>query len=103
MAKLTLIAAPTFKAKVGIPLHGGGEGEVEFTFKHRTKSDLTAWLDVASEKRPAEMILDMVEGWDLEEPFSPESVATFVENYQGAAIPILGKYTQELTQARLGN
>jgi hypothetical protein len=40
MAKLKLVANPTFRAKVGIPVAGGPEVPVEFVFKHRTKTAL---------------------------------------------------------------
>jgi hypothetical protein len=48
--KFNIQANPTFKAKVGIPLHGGGTADIEFTFKHRTAEDFDEFLKECSER-----------------------------------------------------
>jgi hypothetical protein len=102
MAKLSFKAKPTFVAKVEIPRAGDDALVGMFTFKHRMKSDFDEWVktkimdDVAG-------ILDMVEGWDFEEPFNPESVKALIEHHMSAAYVITETYIKELTQARLGN
>lgn len=101
MSKLSLKANPTFKAKVGIPVHGGEPVPVEFTFKHRTRDEFKKWLD--QERDDAAAILEMAEGWDLAEPFDKENVEILVQNYSGAPKVIFDKYLDELAQARLGN
>lgn len=101
MAKLTLNPNPTFKAKVDIPTHGGGSAEVDFTFKHRKKDELQEWLRV--ERDDVATILEMVAGWDLEEPFNAESVGVLVQNYIGAASAIFDKYVAELLRTRAKN
>ena len=105
-AKLSLSASPTFKSVVGIPVPGGATSPVEFVFKHRNKSALKAWresLDLDASDVTAEHVLDMACGWDLDDPFGAESIATMLEEYPTSGIVILVKYMQEMTDARLGN
>ena len=45
MPKFTLNPAPTFKAKVDIPVPGGKVEKVEFTFRHRTREEFQRWLE----------------------------------------------------------
>ena len=45
MGKFKLVAEPTFKATVNIPVAGGDSEPVEFTFKHRTKDQLENLLN----------------------------------------------------------
>ena len=103
MAKLKLIAEPTFKAKVGIPVIGGEPVQVEMIFKHRTRSALTEWLTTREGKEEIDVFLDMVQGWDLEDPFNRDNALLLVENYHGAAYEALKTYVEQLKQAKLGN
>lgn len=103
MAKLKLVAEPTFKAKVGIPVIGGEPVPVEFVFKHRTKTALTEWLKTRDGKAEVDILLDMVEGWDLEDAFNRDNALLLVENYHGAALVALQTYVEQLAQAKLGN
>lgn len=103
MAKLTLVANPTFKAKVGIPVAGGDPVEVEFTFKHRTKSALDEFIKSRAEKSDVDSFFDMVEGWDLTDTFNRESVELLLENYIGTALTTYRAYIDELVQAKLKN
>jgi Phage tail assembly chaperone len=103
MAKLTLVAAPTFKSKVGVPVAGGAPVEVEFTFRHRTKTELEAFVKSRADKTDVESFMDMVTGWELEDAFGAESVALLLENYIGAAIATYRAYMLELVEAREKN
>lgn len=102
MTKLSLIANPTFKAKVGIPIAGGNPVEVEFIFKHRTKTELDKWLAI-EHKSDVNVILDVASAWDLQEPFDESNVSILCQNYIGSSREIIKKYVEELTQAKLGN
>lgn len=106
-AKLSLTTNPTFKATVGIPVPGVTvPSPVEFVFKHRTKTALAAWregINLEPDGVTVEHVMDMASGWDLEDPFGPESVATMLEAYPASGIVILVRYMQEMTDARLGN
>ena len=103
MAKLSLIANPTFTTQVGIPVAGGDPVEVSMTFKHRTKSDLDAFIKSREGKTDAESFLDMVCAWDFDEEFNPASVELLLQNYIGTALATYRKYVDELVQARLKN
>lgn len=99
MAKLVLIAAPTFKAKVPIPLAGGTPVEVEFIFKHKTKTALDEWIKTRAEKGDEESVLDMASGWELSDEFNAESIKLLLENYIGSALAIYKTYVEELLGA----
>jgi len=103
--KLKLVAAPTFKAKVGIPVAGGTEVKVEFTFTHRPKAEYDAWAETLTNEGVDEVsrVMSMVTGWDLEDPFNEENVRTLLDNYLGASVAIFRVYVEQMTRARLGN
>lgn len=103
MAKLTLKAAPTFRAKVGIPVAGGASVDVMFTFKHRTKTELVEFVSTRADKTDEDSFLDMVTGWDLEDEFGPDAVKLLLENYIGAAVATYEAYKAELVKAKPGN
>ena len=103
MAKLQLKAAPTFPAKVGIPVAGGEAVPVLMTFKHRTKTQLDEFIKSRVEKSDVESFMEMVIGWDLEDAFSEESVKELLENYIGAALATFEAYIDELVKAKAKN
>jgi putative N-acetylmannosamine-6-phosphate epimerase len=103
MAKLSITAAPLFKAKVKIPVAGAAAVEVDFTFKHRTKKDLDLFLKALTDKKEEDIILEMVTTWELDEPLNAENVAVFLENYMSAGAAILESYVSELYKAREKN
>lgn len=103
MTKLKLVANPTFKAKVGIPVAGGEVVEVEMTFKHRTKSALDEFIKSRDKKTDTESFLEMVEAWDLEDAFTRESVDLLLENYIGAALATYRTYIDQLLQHKVKN
>ena len=106
-SRLTFSVAPTFKATVGIPIPGQKETVgVEFTFRHRTKSDLKTWraeTDLDEDGITVDLIKDMASGWDLEDAFDDESISKMLEIYPGSGIAIYVRYMQELQDAKLGN
>lgn len=101
--KLKLIANPTFKAKVGIPVAGGDPAEVMFEFKHRTRDELAAFLRALDEMTDVQMALAVATGWDLTDAFNEKNVALLMQNYIGSTRAVLDVYVTELAQARLGN
>jgi hypothetical protein len=102
-AKLSLTPAPTFRAKVEIPVAGGNPAPVEFTFKHRTKSALDKFMNSRTGASDVDSVMDMVEGWDLAEPFDRAGVEALLENYAGAALALYVGYVDELLQAKRKN
>ena len=101
---LKLKAEPTFKAQVKIPLAGGGESEpVEFTFKHRTRTELDEFFEKRKKSSNLDAVLDMVLGWNLTDEFNRDNVALLLDNYGAATLAITDVYTRELLGLRLGN
>ena len=103
MAKLKLVANPTFTAKIGIPVAGGDPVDVVFTFRHRTKTQLDEFVRTRADKPDADSVMEMASAWDLEDPFNRENVELLLENYIGAALAIFRGYVDQLVQAKLGN
>jgi hypothetical protein len=103
MAKLKLVANPTFKAMVGIPVAGGEPVPVEMIFKHRTKTETEEFIKSRVGKEEVETFMEMVEGWELEDEFNKESVKTLLENYAGAGLATFRVYIEELVQAKIKN
>jgi hypothetical protein len=100
---LKLTAEPTFKSKVGIPLADGTKVDVAFTFKHRTKSQLHAFLEEKGTLSNVDAVLAMVEDWELDDPFNRENVERLLENYIGAVREIPVAYVAALYGASQGN
>lgn len=103
MAKLKLTASPTFKAKVSIPTPGGKAADVEFTFRAMTRDKFKEFIDGLEGRKDEDVILEIASGWDLEDPFGPESVAQMTQNYMGSARATISVFIEEQTGVRLGN
>jgi hypothetical protein len=103
MAKLKLNPDPTFKSQVGIPVAGGDAVEVEFTFKHRTRDEMDAFLKAATELRDAGLIMEMASGWELADAFTAVNVNKLAQNYITAPQAIFQTYLDELVKARVKN
>ena len=102
MAKLKLTPDATFQAKVAIPVPGG-EADVLVTFQYRARADAKAWVDGLGEKPDAEILLECVKGWDLDDEFSAGNVKRMCEAYPGAGGAIVARYIAELAGVRKGN
>lgn len=103
MAKLKLNPEPTFKAKVGIPVPGSRPAEVLFTFKHRTRDEVIAWMEGSRDDTDVDSVLDVVVGWELEDEFNRENVERLCNNYPGSGLVIVSAYLDELRGARVKN
>ena len=103
MAKLSILANPTFTAQVPIPVHGGDPVKVGFTFKHRTQDEMAEWISQREGKKDIDAVMEMVTGWEFEEDFTPENVSALLQQRMGAGLSIFLVYTKELYQAKLGN
>ena len=103
MAKLKLVAAPTFSHPVKIPMAGGAPVPVTMEFKHRTKKELDEFIKSRAEKTDTETVLEMVSSWELEDEYNKENVELLLENYIGAALAVYTTYIDQLVQAKLGN
>lgn len=102
MARLSLAANPTFRAKVGIPVAGGDSVDVEFEFRHRTTKELAKFVE-NSDRDDIDTVMDCVCGWELEDEFSRANVERLLDNYGGSAMQIYTKYIEELVGQRRKN
>lgn len=102
-AKFVLTAAPTFKRAVAIPVAGGKDANIEFTFKHRTRDQFKEFVEGIGGREDVEVIMDIASGWELEDAFDDNNIEELTQNYLGSARAIIETYINELTNARLGN
>jgi hypothetical protein len=102
--KFTLVPQPTFKHKVKMPIPGAGFVDVEFIFKHRTKTEFQEFMEKAKDQTDdVALVMDVASGWELEESFDKDNIEKLVDNYTGAARAIFSTYVDEIIKARVGN
>lgn len=112
--KLKLNPDATFKAFVFIQRPGLEPVPVEFEFKQRSLSELTAFNEALNEidliDNPArqlaaakEKLRECVSGWDLDAAFTPENLDLLIENYPNCHYAVFHRYFEEYGKARLGN
>ena len=130
MAKVVLGKRPkNFKAKVQFPMLEGEEGVIEVSYIYRTKTEFGALIDsllddagvkpagVDEESQNfsleeamrrtkdtnADYLMKVMDGWNLDEPFSRDTVAQLCDEVPAAAMAIMNQYRAAITEGRLGN
>lgn len=131
MAKIKLGARPkTFPYTVTVPMPEGGTASVQMLFRYRTRSEFGAFVDnlVATARTAppadqspeavlfslrqalehtrdtnADYILQIAEGWNLDEDFNLANLRQFCDELPGAAMAVIEAYRAALTEGRLGN
>lgn len=103
MSKFKLDPAPTFKAKVSIPVPGGASVPVEFEFKHYPKDEYVELFSAENPLPDVELIEKICVGWELDDPFNKESIEKLRQNYQAAPGAIVSAFIREIGPARVGN
>ena len=128
MAKIKLGARPkNFKRVIKFPLLEGGEGAIEVVYKYRTRKEFGEFIDglvdaakvkvtpdegetfsmAAFMEKTAgsnsEYILQVIEGWNLDEEFSASNVQQLADEFPAAANAIMETYRVAITEGRLGN
>ena len=98
---------PTFKIDVVIPTQDG-DGKIKFEFKHMGRKALKTFFESLGEgdsARPdSEALLDLVADWSgADGKFSPEALATLLDNYPGAAGAIFTAYNKGLFEGKQKN
>lgn len=124
--KIKLGARPeSFKRTVTFPLVEGGEGAIEVSYKYRTKTEFGEFIDRlfadAKEERPADgefkmadlmakardknaaYLLDVMDGWNLEEPLNRETAEQLCDEIPAAATEIMEVYRQAIVEGRVKN
>jgi hypothetical protein len=103
MAKLKLIPDPTFKTVVQIPVPGGEPAPVEFTFKHRDRAAVKAWVETVGDQTDAQMVESCIVGWDLDDELNADNIKRLCDNYVGTGVAVFSAYLDELRGARAKN
>lgn len=129
MAKIRLGQTPkNFKRKVSFKLADGSDASIEITYKYRTRSEYGEFIDsmvkaagnaskevavdenkvwgdlmakIADSK--AEHIVQIAEGWNLDEEFTINNIRQLADEFPEAAESIIENYRFAVTAARLGN
>lgn len=100
---LKIKANPTFKAKANIGVPGGEPVALEFTFRHRTRSELLQWIEDSKDKTDLDYVMSCVTSWELTDEFTRENVGLLLENYLKAAAAIASTYLKEIGLEREKN
>jgi hypothetical protein len=130
MAKITLGKRPkNFKTKVSFPMLDGGTGTIEVSYIYRTRTEFGVLIDglmadagVETENATADAqkfslaealektrdtnadyILQVADGWNIDEDFTRDTVAQLCDEIPAAALAIMNTYRNAITEGRLGN
>ncbi|TXH45837.1 MAG: hypothetical protein E6Q92_03065 [Burkholderiaceae bacterium] len=126
MASIKLGNRPkNFKRIVKFGLIEGGEGSIECTFKYRTRSEFGRLIDGmahdarqngaagadlsvaqimdATKDKNAAYLLDVLDGWNLDEVLTRDTAAQLCDELPGAATEIMEAYRLAIVEGRLGN
>lgn len=124
MAIIKLGARPkSFKRVVTFPLVEGGEGAIEVSFRYRTRTEFGKFIDsiVADAQaqgdqqfsmadlmertrdKNAAYLMDVIDGWNLDEPLTRATVEQLCDELPGAATEIMEQYRKATVEGRLGN
>lgn len=127
MAKIKLGSRPkSFTRIVKFPMLEGGEGSIECTFKYRTRKEFGEFIDrmvdaagvnpkAEDEKfsmadlmdrtagQNAQYIMDVLDGWNLDEDLSQANLQQLADELPGAAAAIMETYRTACVEGRLGN
>lgn len=116
----------SFKHVVSFELVEGGKASVECIYKYRTRSEFGVFIDglmdaAGAKAKPegekfsmaelmertagsnADYILDVLEGWNLDEDLSKANVQQLANEFPAAAAAIMETYRTACTEGRLGN
>ena len=125
--KIKLGSRPkSFTRIVKFPMLEGGEGSIECTYKYRSRSEFGVFIDALLESagakpkddgekfsmaelmertagQNAKYIMDVLEGWNLDEDLSQANVQQLADELPGAAAAIMETYRTACVEGRLGN
>ena len=127
MSKVILGARPkSFAAVITVPMLDGTTGTIPVTYKYRTKKEFGQFVDQITKDagqdaapageefsmarlmavtvdKNADYLLEALDGWGLDVPFNRDTVAQLADELPAAAVAIMERYREALTQGRLGN
>lgn len=127
MAKIKLGARPkSFKSTVKFLMLDGSEGIIECAYRYRTRTEFGVFIDglIASDDGAsalvdgkfsmarmmeqttgsnADFVMKALEGWNLDEEFSPATVQQLSDELPAAMVAIMETYRTACVEGRLGN
>lgn len=130
MAKIKLGSRPkNFTRIITVDLPEGGKGSVEMLFKYRTRTEFGQFIDQLLDKagvavkdtseeslkyslktalettieQNADYILQIADGWNMDEDFNRDNIAQLCNELPGAAQAVMDAYREAITTGRLGN
>lgn len=127
MAKIKLGSRPkSFTRVVKFPMLEGGEGSIECVYKYRSRSEFGLFIDALVESagakpkddgekfsmadlmertagQNAKYIMDVLDGWNLDEDLTLANVQQLADELPGAATAIMEAYRSACVEGRLGN
>lgn len=122
MSKIKLGNRPkNFKHVVTFPMLDGTTGTIEVLYKYRTVSEFGAFIektmaDLGTDEEKgvsavmsrmvkvnAEYLLQVIEGWNLDEELNEETAHQLANELPAAAAAIMNTYRQAIVVQRLGN
>lgn len=109
----SIVANPTFVHKVDLSRPDSDQlVKVTFTFRHKGRRALAAWLGAAKDfDADAPWLHQAIEGWGSEMrdkdgaplAYSEAALAQLLEEFPASGQEILHQYLERLQEARLGN
>lgn len=127
MSKIKLGQRPkSFEKVVKFEMLQGGTGTIKCNFKYRTRTEFGVFIDslvsdagakaeVTDDKfsmaalmektagSNAKYLLDVLEGWNLDEDLTLDNAQQLADELPGAAAAIMETYRLAVTEGRLGN
>lgn len=131
MGRIKLGARPKiFAHTVTVQMPEGGTASVRMQYRYRTRTEFGQFVDdlvraagtappasqqdedvrfslhaalEATRDTNADYILQIAEGWDLDEEFNRASLVQLCDELPGAALAIIEQYRAASTEGRLGN
>ena len=127
MARIKLGNRPkNFKRVIKFPMLDGTTGQIEVTYKYRTRKEFGEFIDnlitdsgsKAKEDGEkfsmaelmdrtagsnADYIMDVVDAWDVDAEFTHENVQQLSDEIPAAVSAIMETYRSAITEGRLGN
>jgi hypothetical protein len=127
MAKIKLGDRPkNFKHNVKFPMLDGSEGSIVCVFKYRTRKEFGDFIDTIMEAAGvkgqedgekfsmaslmektaganADYILQVLDGWNLDDELSRASLQQLADEIPAATTAIMEQYRVAITEGRLGN
>jgi hypothetical protein len=128
--KIKLGSRPkSFKKTISVPMHEGGEGQMEVSYIYRTRPEFGELVDGILESagvRPvgpgeedvkfslreaiektrdanADYILRVIDGWNLDVPLDRAAVVQLCDELPAAAFAIINQYREAIVEGRLKN